>query len=177
MQVKVNRSIYTRRMRLLLPVLVVSALSASAQAAFVSSTYGVSVSAPSGWKQVSYPGVVVAFAAPVAPEGFATNVNMTVESLPAGITLKQYLTAGQAALKRLITDFRPLSSRRTTLGGQPAQQQAYSGRQGQFTLYIAQTITIKSGRAYVLTGTTLLNRKATLSAPMNAFEKSLKFTR
>ncbi len=171
------RDIYTRGMRPLLPVLVVFALSASAQAAFVSSTYGVSVSAPSGWKQVSYPGVVVAFAAPVATEGFATNVNMTVESLPAGITLKQYVTAGQATLKRLITDFKPISSRSTTLGGQPAQEQTYSGRQGQFTLFISQTITIKSARAYVLTGTTVLDRKATLTAPMNTFVKSFKFTR
>ena len=172
-----RRDIYTLVMRLLLPVLALSVLSASAQAAFVSSTYGVSVSAPSGWKQVSYPGVVVAFAAPVATEGFATNVNMTVESLPAGITLKQYVTAGQATLKRVITDFKPINTRSTTLGGQPAQEQNFSGKQGQFTLYISQTITIKSGRAYVLTGTTVLDRKSTLTTPMGAFVKSFKFTR
>lgn len=169
-------------MRLLLPVLALSALSASAsfasaQAAFVSSTYGVSVTAPSGWKQVSYPGVVVAFAAPVATGRFATNVNMTVESLPTGITLAQYITAGKATLKRLITDYKPLGTRSTTLGGQPAQEQTFSGRQGEFDLYFTQTIALKSGRAYVLTGTTLLTRKATLGTPMNQFVKSLKFTK
>jgi len=164
-------------MRLLLSVLALSALSASAQAAFVSSTYGVSVTAPNVWKQVSYPGVVVAFAAPVATEGFATNVNMTVESLPAGITLKQYVAAGQATLKRVITDFKPLSTRSTMLGGQPAQEQTFSGKQGAFSLYLSQTITLKSDRAYVLTGTTLLSRKATLDAPMSQFVKSFKFTR
>ncbi|WP_424952157.1 DcrB-related protein [Deinococcus sp.] len=160
-----------------LPVLLALTLLAPAQAAFVSSEYGFSASAPKGWKQVSYPGVLVAFASPTVTGRFANNVNITVENIPAGFTLEQYIQAGQVSLKRVITNFKPLGSRSVTLGGLPAQQQEFSGRQGEFDLYFSQTIALKSGHAYVLTGTSLLPQKATLAPSMAEFVQGFKFSR
>ena len=157
--------------------LIASTESAPAQASFSSSEYGFMVTAPSGWRQVSYPGVVVAFASPTVTGHFATNVNVTVESVPAGFTLAQYIQAGQATLKRVITDFKPTGSRSVVLGGLPAHQQDFSGKQGEFNLYFSQTIVLRSGRAYVLTGTSLLTQKATLTPSMTEFVKGFKFSK
>ena len=168
--------VYSRGMsRTLLPALLFVSLaglslSGRAGAAFVSQEYGFTTSTPAGWKQVSYPGVLVAYASPTVVDRFATNVNVTVETLPAGMTLAQYIAAGQANLKRLITDFKAIGVRNTTLSGSPARQQTFSGRQGEFNLYFTQTVTVHGGRAYVLTGTSLLSQTASLSGPMAAFE-------
>ncbi|MDB5046739.1 MAG: hypothetical protein JWQ08_2789, partial [Deinococcus sp.] len=125
----------------------------------------------------SVPGVAVAFVAPTAPGSFSVSTNVTVEKLPAGITLGQYAQAAQDGLKRVSPAYKVVSSRNVTLGGVAAREQIFSGRQGEFNLYYMQTFTESGGKAYVLTGTTQAKNKATFSPVMSAFVKSFKFRR
>lgn len=148
-----------------------------AGAEYVNAAEGFAVTAPKGWKQVSVPGVVVAFVAPSVAGNFSVNTNVTVEPLPAGITITQYAQAAQGTLKRVITDYKLVSSRNTTLGGVAGREQIFSGRQGEFNLYFMQTFALSGGKAYVLTGTTQLKDKAKLTPIMAAFVKSFKFKR
>ncbi|UQN09536.1 DcrB-related protein [Deinococcus sp. QL22] len=148
-----------------------------ASAEYVNAAEKFAVTAPKGWQQVSVPGVVVAFVAPGTTGNFSVNANVLVEKLPAGITVSQYAQAGQATLKRLITDYKLVSSRNVTLGGVAGREQVFSGRQGEFSLYFVQTFALSGGKAYVLTGTTQLKDKAGLTPVMAAFVKSFKFKR
>lgn len=148
-----------------------------AGAEYVNAAEKFAVTAPKGWQQVSVPGVVVAFVAPNQAGGFSVNANVTVEKLPAGVTIAQYAQAGQATLKRVITDYKLVSTRNVTLGGVAGREQIFSGRQGEFSLYFMQTFALSGGKAYVLTGTTQLKDKASLTPVMAAFVKSFKFQR
>lgn len=148
-----------------------------AGAEYVNTAEGFAVTAPKGWKQVSVPGVVVAFVAPTSGGNFSVNTNVTVEPLPAGVTISQYAQAAQGTLKRVITDYKLVSSRNVTLGGVAGREQVFSGRQGEFNLYFMQTFALSGGKAYVLTGTTQLKDKASLTPVMAAFVKSFKFRR
>ncbi|WP_407570821.1 DcrB-related protein [Deinococcus altitudinis] len=163
-------------MKPLLPAVLASLLLATAGASYTNAEYKFTATTPKGWKQLSYPGTLVVFAG--APSGgFAPNINVTVEKLPAGITLKQYEEAGRANMKKVITNFKFLGRRDVTLNGVPAVEQTVTGRQGQFDLYFTQTIAVKSNQAYVLTGTSLQNLRAGLIPVMSGFVKTFTFQR
>ena len=146
----------------------------TATAAYVNSEYGFSAIAPKGWQQLAYPGAIVVFAG-AASGGFATNINVTAEKLPAGISLAQYEAAGRKNLKKVITDFRFLGRRTITLGGLPAFEQSFTGRQGQFDLYFTQAIAISGGRGFIVTGTSVQKLRSTLIPAMAGFEKTFAF--
>ena len=161
----------------LISVLFAASLVSPAAAAYVNTQYKFSASAPSGWKQINYPGVLVAFAAPVAKAGFANNINVIAQAVPAGMSLQQFQEASQTGLKQLITDYRALGSRATSLGGNPARELAFSGRQGKYPLYFIQTFSVTQGRAYIVTSTSLLSEQASLATPNSAFVRSFKFSK
>jgi hypothetical protein len=153
----------------LLPALLAASLVSVAGAEYVNAQYGFSATAPKGWKQVSYPGVAVAFTTPTPTAGFSTNVNVVVQPVPADMSLARYSVVTQAALKQVITDYKLLGSRDITLSGKPGKEIMFSGKQGKFTLYFIQDFTFSNGNVYGLTGTTQLKDKAGLTAPMATF--------
>ncbi len=153
----------------LLPALLAALLTSVAGAEYVNKEYGFSATPPKGWKQVDAPGVVVAFTAPNAVAGFATNINVVVQPTSADMSLQKYTVVAQAALKQALTDYKLLGSRDITLSGKPGKELMFSGRQGQYTLYFIQNFVLSGGKVYGLTGTTLLKDKAVLAAPMATF--------
>ncbi|MGY2892031.1 DcrB-related protein [Deinococcus sp. UYEF24] len=163
-------------MKPLLPAVLASLLLATAGASYTNKEYKFTATAPKGWKQLPYPGALVVFAG-TPSGGFAPNINVTVEKLPAGITLKQYEEAGRANMKTVITNFKFLGRRDVTLNGVPAVEQTVTGRQGKFDLFFTQTIAVKNNRAYVLTGTSLQNLRAGVIPAMSEFVKTFTFQR
>ena len=163
-------------MRPLLPVALASLLLTTAGAVYTNAAYKFTATAPKGWKQLSYPGTLVVFTG-TPSGGFAPNINVTVEKLPAGITLSQYEAAGRANMKKVITNYRFLGRRDVTLNGVPAIEQNVTGRQGEFDLFFTQTVAIRNGQAYVLTGTSLQNLRNTLLPAMSGFVKTFTFLR
>ncbi|WP_158591673.1 DcrB-related protein [Deinococcus cavernae] len=141
---------------------------------FSSPKDGFSITAPAGWKQASYPGTNVVFMAPKPLASFQPNVNVLVQPLPAGITQKKYHDLSLKQLDTVMTDGKILSQRATTLGGQPANEVIYQGRQGKATLYFHATYAVKGRQAYILTGTTVLGSQATLLPAMKTFVSSFK---
>lgn len=135
---------------------------------------GFAITSPPGWKQASYPGVNVLFVAPNRLPGFQPNVNVLVQPLPAGMTQQKYHEISLSQLAAVITDGKMISQRATTLGGQPANELIYQGRQGKSTLYFHATYAVKGQRAYILTGTTLLGAEETLLPAMKSFVSSFK---
>ncbi len=161
-------------MKRLLPAILASFLLATAGASYTNAQYKFTATAPKGWKQLSYPGTLVVFAG--APSGgFAPNINVTAEKLPAGITLKQYEVAGRANLKKVITNYKFLGRRDTTLNGLAAIEQSFTGRQGEFDLFFTQTVALRGGQAYVLTGTCRQNLRTGLLPAMSGFVRTFTF--
>ena len=154
--------------------LVFLATTVTAAAAYTSAKYGFTVTAPAGWKQVSYPGTELVFTGPAAG-GFASNVNLVVTSLPAGFTLKQYETQGRDQLATVITNYKFISRRTLTLGGLPAFQQVFTGQQGKFNLYYVQTVALRKGDAYVLTATALQQSHAGLPKAVDGIVQTFTF--
>jgi DcrB len=160
----------------LLSALAAASLLTFASAAYVNSQYGFSATAPSGWKQLSVPGTAVAFAGP-ATGTFAPNLNLVVNKLPAALTIKQLETAGRTQLEQVITDFKFLGRKDSRLGGLPAFEQTFTGRQGKLNLYYIQTIAIRGSTGYILTMTAPQDARTALPTTNVAFVKSFKFTR
>jgi hypothetical protein len=83
----------------------------------------------------------------------------------------------RAILAKAITKYKFVGRRDITLSGLKAVEQSFTGRQGKFDLFFTQTVAIRSGQAYVLTGTGRANLRAGLLPPMAAFVKAFTFTR
>lgn len=158
------------------PLALMLAVLGTTAAAYVNTQYGFSATAPSGWKQLTVPGTSVAFAGPVTGS-FAPNINIVVNKLPSNVTLKQIETAGRTQLEQVITDFKFVGRRDTRLGGQPAFEQTFTGRQGKLNLYYIQTFAMKGGSGYIVTSTAPQDARTTLPALNTAFIQSFKFTR
>ncbi|PTA69117.1 PsbP-related protein [Deinococcus arcticus] len=149
-------------------------LSSTAHAATYKDPSGAfSATVPSGWQQGSYPGTAVVFAA--KPEGgFASNINVIVQPLPAGMTQAQYHALSVKQIGQLITDGKIVKTQAMTLGGLKGNQLVYTGRQGQYKLYFIATYAVKGNRAYLVTATSRQGQEGQL-APVNAaFVKSFK---
>ncbi len=106
--------------------------------AYTNAQYGFSATTPAGWKQGSYPGTAVTFASPKIVQAFAPNINVIVQALPGGTTLKAVNEATLSQIKTLITDGKVISQKATTLNGLAATQLVYTGRQGQYKLYFTR---------------------------------------
>ena len=146
----------------------------SSALAYTDPQYDFTATAPAGWRQSSYAGTAVVFLAPRAVSGFNPNINVLVQDLPAGMTLKAYddLTLGQ--IKTYITDGKIISHGNATLGGVPARRLTYMGRQGQATLFFTQVYAVFGQQAYVLTGTTVQGHEASMESALAGFAKSFK---
>jgi hypothetical protein len=150
-------------------------LGSALAATYTNAENGFAVTPPSGWKQMSFPGAAVVFAdKPVG--NFAPNVNVVVQSLPAGMTQAQYHALSLDQIKKLITDSKIISTRTTTLGGAKANETIYTGRQGVYTLYFITTYAVTGGKAYLVTATTQ-GSQAQLTPVNAAFVKSFKILR
>ncbi|GAA4022281.1 hypothetical protein GCM10022631_40920 [Deinococcus rubellus] len=158
-------------------LLALSSLVVSAALAYTDAADGFSVTAPKGWKQSSYPGTSVVFLAPKTVSAFNPNINVLVQAVPTGVTLKDYDAATLDQIKKLITDGKLISQQAVTLDGSEATQLNYTGRQGQYKLYFTQTYAIVGKKAYVLTGTTVQGQDAALRAVMDGFVRTFKARR
>lgn len=144
-------------------------------ATFSSAKDGFRISAPAGWQPSSYPGVNVVFLAPQVLPDFRPNVNVLVQSLPKGMTQKQYHDISVKQLDTVITEGKIISQRVATLAGQPANELIYQGRQGKLTLYFHAVYAVKGQKAYILTGTTKLGSQAALQSAMKTFVDTFRF--
>lgn len=158
----------------ILPAVLTLAAFTTAAAAYTNAQYGFTATAPKGWQQVSYPGTAVVFTGPAAG-GFASNINVVVTKLPAGFTLGNYETQGREQLATLITNYKFIGRRSLNVGGLPAFEQTFTGQQGKFNLYYIQTVALKGGSAYVITGTALQSAKAGLPGAVGGLVKSFAF--
>ena len=89
---------------------------------------------PKGW--VAKEGLMgtTVFVAKVNKTGFSTNFNVVVQKVPAGTSVKDMGSAVEQQLSGVITDFKLLSKKDTTLAGEPALAISYTGRQGKYAL-------------------------------------------
>lgn len=151
----------------------VLALSAAALA-YTDPADGFTATAPKGWRQSSYPGTSVVFASPKVVSAFTPNINVLVQTVPAGATLKDYDAVTLDQIKKLITDGKLISQKAVTLSGFRATQLNYTGRQGQYKLFFTQTYALVGKKAYVLTGTTVQGQDAALRPVMDEFVRTFK---
>lgn len=118
-----------------------------------SPAYGIRINYPNNWvKQEQLLGTVVSFLSPMESESdnFRENFNIMVEDLPEQMSLSVYSQAGIAQLKNIINDITLLSSTKTTLDGNKAQEIVFTGNQGIYNLKWNMVFTIKNNKAYVL---------------------------
>ena len=100
--------------------------------------------------------------------------SVMVQKVPSGMTLKGYHELSLGQLNSVITDAKLLSTRQTTLAGMPAYEVTMQGRQGKSTLFFHMTYGINEGKAYVVTGTTVLGKQATLLPALKQMNASFK---
>jgi len=84
------------------------------------------------------------------------NVNVVIDSAPAGATIEDFDVAAHATLQRIFPGYQLLRSDRTQLDGTPAvlRYTTWQTRDG-IELYQLQLGIIVGTRLYVVTGTTL----------------------
>lgn len=157
--------------------LALAALGLTSALAFTDPKTGFTSTAPSGWKQSTYPGAAVVYLAPRPVKAFNPNINVVVQTVPAGLTLKQYTDVSLPQLKQALPGSQVISLRPSTLGGLSAVQLNYTATQSGLKLYFTQTYTVLGQRAYLLTGTTIQGQEAALAPVMAAFVKSFKIKR
>jgi hypothetical protein len=102
---------------------------------------------------------------------------VVVQTLPAGLTLRQYTDLSLPQLKQALPGSKVLSLRPGTLSGVPASQLIYTAPQGALKLYFTQTYAVVGGRAYLLTGTTVQGQEAGLNPAMATFVKAFRIRR
>jgi hypothetical protein len=170
---------------------------------------GFSIGVPSGWKSIDYrqvatsglvdrlarenpqlapllqalrsPGSGVKLFAfdPHLTSGFATNVNLVVEQVPAGLTASQYAGAALAQLNQLANIVRPIRQHALRLAAGPAVELQYHIR---FTLAGKQVVTSTTqyvlthdARAFVVTYTTLPGLAARRASLFATSAQSIRF--
>ena len=115
------------------------------------------------------------FVAKLNPQGFSTNVNVVVQTVPKGTTLKAISDAVTQQLSSAITDFKLLSKQNSTLGGQPALALSYTGRQGKYALTWDQRVVIRGTTNYIVTFTAETAVYKRERAPLPSILESFKF--
>jgi hypothetical protein len=97
-------------------------------------------------------GTLVFFAEPPVT-GFAANVNVVSEDIPASTTLAQYSDVTEEQLENFVTNLHDFESRPIEVGGRAATEFTYLGTQGNFELRWVQNLVVTEGRAFVITFT------------------------
>lgn len=165
-------------LRLLAPILAFAGLSLAASQTYVNKEQGFSITYPSGWvANDQVPGAIVAFLSPTSGTGFSTNVNVVAQAAPGSVSLDAFTNATLKQLGQFVTGYRLISQQKTTLGGVPARQIAYTGQQGKFKLHLVQVFTLRGAKFFVVTLTATESQfKASEAAGMGVIQ-SFKFTR
>ena len=115
---------------------------------------GAKLKYPADWiKSETLEGTVVAFGAPKARANLkmVENVALVVQDVTADATLDKYTAAYEKERKKSPNAPKILESRKTTLGGQPAQRIVCLGTQGGLEIEFLQVWTIRKQKAYLLT--------------------------
>lgn len=127
--------------------------------AYTNKTHGFSLEVPANWQplpdaQARQFGLAAAFRAQPNPSGFATNLNVVVQTTPQPMTLAAYVEANTKQLSSFITNYQPVSrDDNARLGGRRATQLVYRGTQGKFDLEFVQYIALDRVRFVTLTFT------------------------
>lgn len=155
------------------------ASSASATwAARITGPSGYSLDAAAGWKVKSTPGglpELFVMGSPVA--GFTPNLNVVVIKAPVGVTLDQIAAVTPKTLKSVSTNWKPLATGNTTLGGKRAAFLEYTAEMGtpKRVLWFRQVIVITAGKVCTFTCTALPGRRAASAKAFGAMMKSVRW--
>lgn len=116
---------------------------------------GFSLCVPAGWtfEEDVFGAVVALYREADLGTDFVPNVNVYTEPASPGEGLEESREAVLDVLPRLITDWELQREGPRELGGRPAHEFVYHGRQGDFLLTFHQVMTIKDGTVYVWTHT------------------------
>ncbi|GHF33182.1 hypothetical protein HNQ07_000300 [Deinococcus metalli] len=144
---------------------------------FTDSKNGFTVTAPAGWDKVDYAGTAVVYLNPQRVNGFGPNINVIVQTVPAGTTQAQFHQGSLAQIRKYVSGGQIIQARAVTLGGRPANEVVYTGKQGDFSLYFIAIYTVKGTRAYIVTGTTVLGKQGDMAQKTRAFAASFRITR
>jgi hypothetical protein len=117
------------------------------------------ISIPASWEVRVFPpgsgGVALIARAHAAPGEFVTNVVVTAEALPAGMTSAGYGQASAAMLRNTLRAFRALSEGPARAGGGPGYTRTYTWLTGNGTpVYAIQAYLAREGVGFVATGST-----------------------
>jgi hypothetical protein len=171
---------------------------------------GFSIGVPSGWKAFDYRQVATSalvsrlerenptlarlfaairdprsgvrfFAADThATQGFATNLNLVVETIPAGFGAAQYADAATSQLTSVPNVIRPVRRKAVRLPAGPSVRLRYGLRftvaGNQVVVAITQYALVRGTRAYVVTYTTLPSRSAELSTLFEMSARSIRLS-
>lgn len=130
------------------------------QTPFASSKAGFKFSYPVTWRvdESGSFGTLVSVANPVSDvdgeNKFAANINIVTEAA-ANVSLDEYLSASKEVLKKSFTDYNLAAERKVEVGGKPAVLLEASYNMGVYPLHNMQLMLVDSGKAYVITATTL----------------------
>lgn len=110
---------------------------------------GFAVELPKGWDDRS----LITLAAPTSANGFAPNVVVTRERIPANVSIEAYAQAQRTAMKEEVPALEILDERATTINGAPAFQRLQRFTMEGQQLQQAQTYVLAQGLVFVITGT------------------------
>jgi hypothetical protein len=131
---------------------------ASAWVQYVHPRLGFLLTYPADWvigPKLSGLEVMVLGPSPVSNGGVRLNVNVVSETLPPGVTIKQYEEANESQLHLLFHGYKRLRTDRTKVGGYVAWLRYFTWtRNDGVELYQMQLVTIAGTNGYVVTGTT-----------------------
>lgn len=131
---------------------------------YQNAAFKLSIQYPRTWrKQEQITGLLVMFLSPKESNAdkFQENLNILVRPLARPATLAEATKLGTQQMKEMLSDFKLISSKNTTLGNSPANQIVFTGKQGKFNLKWMQTYTIKNKKIYVLTYTAEVGKYST----------------
>jgi serine/threonine-protein kinase len=120
------------------------------------STEDYTIQYPSDWNTTIIAGTgIPGFLSPLEGESddFRENVNVVFVDLPNKqiITLEDLIVAEEDVSRKLITDYKLISSEKTTVNGNNAYKRTITSRQGKYVLKQQQIIILRDNREYVLT--------------------------
>ncbi len=122
---------------------------------FTDDASGVEIQYPQDWAlSHDVPGAIITFMTALEDgDKFRDNVSISMQDLGGEeMDLAQYVEVTEQQLQEIITDFTLLSEEQfATDDGLDIQVIKYTGKQGDFSLTWQQLLSIKNGKAYVLT--------------------------
>lgn len=120
--------------------------------------FGFSLTYPNAWEVTRGDGTVAVMVLGPAPAGIASlrlNVNVTIERVPAGMTVDQFEAASESRMGLVFNGYHRLRADRTSVAGRPAIVRYYTWKRNDgLELYQIQLYILADERAYVVTGTT-----------------------